>query len=88
MNMAPHTATQTTQLPIPTANSTFSIEFNGQAIPLSSRTTLAALLTALGENCNGMATAVNGEFVARHERLHCVLDAGDSVTVFRPIVGG
>lgn len=65
-----------------------SITFNGQAIPLSSRTTLAALLAALGQDCTGMATAVNGDFVARDERDACVLEAGDSVTVFRPIVGG
>lgn len=65
-----------------------SITFNGQTMPLSSRTTLAALLAALGEECKGMATAVNGEFVAREERDACVLEAGDSVTVFRPIVGG
>lgn len=70
------------------AGSALSIEFNGQPIPLSSRTTLAALLNAMGQDCTGMATAVNGEFVARDERVHCVLNAGDSVTVFRAIVGG
>lgn len=72
----------------PTASAALSIDFNGQVIPLSSRTTLAALLNALGQDCTGMATAVNGEFVARDQRLHCVLNTGDSVTVFRPIVGG
>ena len=65
-----------------------SIQFNGQTIPLSSRTTLTALLNALGQDCAGMATAVNGEFVARNERGNCVLNTGDSVTVFRAIVGG
>jgi sulfur carrier protein len=64
------------------------IYLNGQAVPLSSRTTLGALLSALGQNKDGVATAVNGEFVAREDRLQCVLNAGDSVTVFSAIVGG
>lgn len=64
------------------------ISLNGQAVPLSSRTTLSALLSALGQNIDGVATAVNGEFVAREERPHCVLNAGDSVTMFSAIVGG
>ncbi len=72
----------------PPLHATVDITFNGQPIPLSSRTTLAALLAALGQDCKGMATAVNGDFVPREERDACVLEAGDSVTVFRPIVGG
>lgn len=64
------------------------ISLNGQSVPLSSRTTLGALLSALGQNKDGVATAVNGEFIAREDRLHCVLNAGDSVTVFSAIVGG
>jgi sulfur carrier protein len=71
-----------------TFQTSLSITFNGLTMPLSSRTTLAALLLALGQDCTGMATAVNGDFVARDERNARVLEAGDSVTVFRPIVGG
>lgn len=64
------------------------ITLNGQAIPLGSRTTLAALLKALGQDETGLATAVNGEFVARDERASCVLEAGDNVSLFGAIVGG
>mgnify|MGYP000269906109 CR=1 FL=1 len=35
-----------------------------------------------------VATAVNGMFVARERRAQQVLQPGDSVTTFQPIVGG
>lgn len=71
-----------------TLNAPIDITLNGQAVPLGSRTTLSALLKALGQDEAGLATAVNGEFVARNERACCVLEAGDSVSLFRAIVGG
>lgn len=65
-----------------------SITLNGRTVPLRCRTTLAALLAALGQDSAALATAVNGDFVAREERSDCVLNAGDHVTVFGAIVGG
>ena len=49
---------------------------------------LAALLDAQGMDANQMATAVNGEFVARELRAQHRLQAGDTVLTFQAIVGG
>jgi len=50
--------------------------------------TLAALVESLGHVPNKVSTAVNGEFVARGRREACVLQDGDAVLLFQPIVGG
>lgn len=49
---------------------------------------LAALLEELGLSGETVATAVNEVFVGRARRTACRLSDGDSVTVFRPVVGG
>ncbi len=36
----------------------------------------------------GVATAVNGDFVARHLRANHVLNDGDTLLCFAPITGG
>lgn len=36
----------------------------------------------------GVATAVNGDFVARHQRASHVLHDGDTLLCFAPITGG
>ncbi|MHB1121952.1 MAG: sulfur carrier protein ThiS [Ramlibacter sp.] len=51
-------------------------------------TTLAALVNELGHEPQQVTTAVNGTFVRRDERAACVLQAGDAVLLFQPIVGG
>ena len=51
-------------------------------------TTLAALVSELGHQPQQVTTAVNGTFVRREERAACVLQAGDAVLLFQPIVGG
>ena len=51
-------------------------------------TTLAALVSDLGHRPEQVTTAVNGTFVRRDQRATCVLQAGDAVLLFQPIVGG
>lgn len=60
---------------------------NGEARRITP-TSLAGLLEALGLEPESLATAVNGSFVARGARGERRLADGDSVTIFRPIVGG
>lgn len=52
------------------------------------KTTLAFLVASLGHVPDKVSTAVNGLFVARAERDACVLEKGDAVLLFQPIVGG
>lgn len=51
-------------------------------------TTLATLVITLGHVPTKVSTAVNGLFVARGQRETCVLQDGDAVLLFQPIVGG
>ena len=57
-----------------------------RAVPVGS--TLAALVHALGHAPDAVGTAVNGLFVPRAARAACVLQPGDAVLLFQPIVGG
>jgi len=49
---------------------------------------LAALLALLEREPHSVATAVNGQFVAREARPGTELADGDKVLLFQPIVGG
>lgn len=49
---------------------------------------LAELLTLLAREPHSVATAVNGQFVAREARPGTELHEGDQVLLFQPIVGG
>ncbi|HEX6704750.1 MAG TPA: sulfur carrier protein ThiS [Albitalea sp.] len=51
-------------------------------------TTLAVLVGQLGHQPRDVGTALNGRFVPRDERAASVLQAGDAVLLFQPIVGG
>jgi len=64
------------------------ITLNGQAQSCPSGTNLAELIAQQGVAPDAVATAVNGAFVARDRRTQHVLQPGDSVTTFQPIVGG
>ena len=61
---------------------------NGQARTLAAFSTLADLVGELGHAPEGIATALNGEFVARGQRCERVLCDGDQVSCFQAIVGG
>jgi len=58
---------------------------------LPAGSTVADALTLLvcdTQQANSMATAVNGEFVSRHERSNHRLQDGDALLLFGAITGG
>jgi sulfur carrier protein len=65
-----------------------SILVNGNPIQHAEGLTLAELLTKLREPEDQVATALNGQFIARPQREHTPLQPGDQVTVFKAVVGG
>ncbi|HEX2013321.1 MAG TPA: sulfur carrier protein ThiS [Roseateles sp.] len=67
---------------------TITIQFDEQPLQLPAGTTLAALLEQQQRATEGVATALNGQFVPREARPGTVLGHGDHVLLFRPIVGG
>lgn len=64
------------------------ISVNGERRRLDDTASLAMLVELLGQAPAALATAVNGDFVAREQRASCGLQEGDVVTTFLPIVGG
>lgn len=70
------------------ARATFTVTLNGAPHSVREDTTLDALLQRLGQPAEGIATAVNGEFVPRAARAQRRLATGDAITCFAPIVGG
>jgi sulfur carrier protein len=64
------------------------IQFNGSELPLVHAITLADLLSAQAVAPGAVATAVNGQFVARELRGITWLRPGDQVLTFQAIVGG
>ena len=65
---------------------TITIMLNGEPQHLPAMT-LAAFVSLIGE-ASSLATAVNGEFVARDARAAYQLKEGDEVMTFQPITGG
>ncbi|NPC57097.1 sulfur carrier protein ThiS [Caenimonas soli] len=65
-----------------------TITLNGAAREVPPGQTLADLVAALDAPPPSLATAVNGEFVARDARGDCKLHDGDAVFTFQPITGG
>lgn len=65
-----------------------TITLNGIARDLPAGQNLADLVAALDAPPPSLATAVNGEFVARDARGSCPLRDGDAVFTFQPITGG
>jgi sulfur carrier protein len=56
---------------------------------LPAGSTVAHLLAQLQPTCSeAVATAVNGEFVSRSERVNHVLHDGDTLLCFTAITGG
>lgn len=64
-----------------------TIILNGEPLRTEAAT-LAALVEQLGQQPQALATAVNGEFVARDARAGQPLAEGDAVFTFEPITGG
>lgn len=67
---------------------TIALELDGQAHQVPAGSTLADLVAAFGHAPQAVGTAVNGRFVARAERAGRVLQPGDELLFFQPIVGG
>ena len=67
---------------------TLQITINGEPREVREGETLADLVAALGHAPASLATAVNGEFVARAARAGRPLRDGDAVFTFQPITGG
>lgn len=65
-----------------------AVALDGRPHRVRRGTTLARLVSELGHEPQQVTTAVNGTFVRREERAGCVLQAGDAVLLFQPIVGG
>jgi sulfur carrier protein len=61
---------------------------DGRPHAVPAGTTLAALVASLQHEPDAVSTARNGLFLARRLRESCVLQDGDAVLLFRPIVGG
>jgi sulfur carrier protein len=68
--------------------STLAVIVNGQAHTLRASSTLAELIGQMGHAPESIATALNGEFVARSQRDARVVRDGDRVTCFQTITGG
>ena len=64
------------------------LHLDGQPHAVAPGTTLQGLLASLDNLPAAVATSVNGVFVPRTQRAACVLQAGDAVLLFQPIVGG
>ena len=65
-----------------------AITVNGQAREVTEGSTLADLVAQLAASPQALATAVNGDFVARDLRAAHLLKPGDQVFTFQPITGG
>ena len=70
------------------SSQTMAIQTAVAARQVAAGTTLARLVAALRHAPQAVSTAVNAEFVARAARQNRVLQAGDQVLLFQPIVGG
>lgn len=67
---------------------TLQITLNGEPRAIGEGETLADLIAGLGQPPQSLATAVNGEFIARAARAETRLREGDAVFTFQPITGG
>jgi glycine oxidase len=61
---------------------------NGSPLGVPAGSSLADLVEQAGHAPEAVATALNGEFIARAQRPACGLSEGDQVSFFQPIVGG
>lgn len=65
-----------------------SISVNGESREVAEGSSLADLVALLVDSPQALATAVNGDFVARDARVARLLQTGDQVFTFQPITGG
>jgi sulfur carrier protein len=65
-----------------------SIDVNGEPWPWQPGLQVAQVLANMDTPGNSVATAINGRFVPRALREQTPLKPGDTLTVFKAIVGG
>lgn len=63
------------------------IVLNGEACQVTKRT-IDKILIEQGYDSDGIATALNGTFVHKHERSSTELHEGDRLEIVAPIQGG
>ncbi len=68
--------------------SVIALTLDGKPHPMPAGSSLAVLVASLEHPPNKVSTAVNGLFVARGQRELRMLQDGDAVLLFQPIVGG
>lgn len=73
---------------MPDTTSNATIRFNGVAQPWLPGQTVEMLVSQHGLPERGVATAVNGAFVARNDRSRVVVQPGDDIATLHAIVGG
>ena len=69
-------------------DATINVSLDGEMQQIRPATPLAELLRGLSLKPESVATALNGQFVAREARAQALLQDGDQVLLFKPIVGG
>ena len=78
--------------PMPAPTATITLHTDHGPLTLPAHSTLAdavdAILTGTGTRPDQVATAINGQFVARSERHTHTLQNDDTVLCFSPITGG
>ena len=67
---------------------TITITVNGTRLDVALGSTLADFVASIRRPPQALATAVNGDFVARDARQQYRLNDGDAVFTFQPITGG
>ena len=70
------------------AESVDMVSVNGQPRPWREGLTVAELVAAVAADASAVASALNGQFVARDQREATVVQPGDQLTLFGAIVGG
>jgi sulfur carrier protein len=64
------------------------VMLNGKPCEVPRATSVAGALEHWGYRCEQIAVAINGEFVARGDYAHRLLDERDLVDVVAPVQGG
>jgi len=65
-----------------------TVHLNDQALAWQAGQSVAELLAQQADTPDSVATALNGEFIARAQRASTLLRPGDRLSVFKAIVGG
>jgi sulfur carrier protein len=71
-----------------TTAESITVLLDGEPRALPQGCTLAMLVASLQHAPTAVTTAVNGAFVPRGQREQHLLQEGDAVLLFQPIVGG